>query len=316
MSRKVDLNLNLGIGNVSSTLSLGRYYQDISEAIVHIENTGFGKLDNNNIPKFNDRYSPILIIQYSLICLEHIYLEKNISKYKAHLKSNLNWLENNAHKFKESLVWRESYCEKYKIKEGWISGMTQGQALSLFLRAHQYFKNNNYLTISHKVFNAFQYDINDGGFKRNEKGYIWFEEYTTNYPSYVLNGYCYSILGLYDYYRVTKKKEAKELWEDSLTSLEHYFPKFDVWYWSYYDLNKKELVSRYYQKNVHIPLAKIFFQLTKNPIYSYYAKKWEKNLNNNINLALVFIMYRLKPRLEKLNKINDKIIDKIKSYFI
>ena len=283
MSKKVDINLNLGVGNVSKTLNLGRYYQDISEAIVHIENTGFGKLDDDNIPKLNDKYSPILIIQYSLICLEQIF-SKKISKYETHLKSNLNWLENNAQEFKDSLVWRESYNEKYKIKEGWISGMTQGQALSLFLRAHQYFENKNYLTISHKVYNAFKYDFNDGGFKRNEKGHIWFEEYTTDYPSYVLNGYCYSILGLFDYYRVTKKKEVKELWENSLRSLELNFPKFDVWYWSYYDLNEKELVSKYYQKNVHIPLAKIFFQLTKNPIYSYYAKKWEKTLIINFTL--------------------------------
>ena len=123
-------------------------------------------------------------------------------------------------------------------------------------------------------------------------------------------------MGLFDYYRVTKKKEVKELWENSLRSLELNFPKFDVWYWSYYDLNEKELVSKYYQKNVHIPLAKIFFQLTKNPIYSYYAKKWEKNLNNKFHLAVVFIMYRLKPRFKKLNTTYEKIIDKIKSYFV
>jgi hypothetical protein len=147
-----------------------------------------------------------------------------------------------------------------------------------------------------------------GGFKRvDNHGCIWFEEYPSAIPSYVLNGYIYSVFGILDLYRVTHREELKSLWLDCVKTLETNLPKYDVWYWSRYDQLKKELVSFYYQKNVHIPLMQIMFELTKKEIFNYYAKKWTKNFKNPLHKFITIVMYRIQPRINKIsNRLNKK----------
>ena len=110
------------------------------------------------------------------------------------------------------------------------------------------------------------------------------------------------MFGILDYHRVTNSLAAKKLWDSCLKTLENNLKKYDVWYWSIYDQLKKQLVSYYYQKNVHIPLMEIMFELTKNNLFAKYANKWKKNLNNPFHRLVVKIMYRIQPRVNKLFK--------------
>ena len=56
---------------------------------------------------------------------------------------------------------------------------------------------------------------------------------------------------------------------------------------------REELVSYYYQKNVHTPLMEIMYQLTGKEVFQFYAQKWMKNLNNPFhNLSSISILGR------------------------
>lgn len=300
----IENEIYLGVGNVSNAPILGKYYQDISPAIVHINNGIFAQLDENGVPFLKDNgrnYAPVLIIQYALMCYDLLLDGKDVYSNTDKLKTCLGWLDQNKEVWKDSVVWRSLENKQYGLNQGWISGMYQGQAISLYLRAYQLFNEEDYLHTAHLIFKSFQYDYEEGGFKRiDEHGCIWFEEYPSEKPSYVLNGYIYSILGIYDLYRVTKNEEVLNLWNNCLTTLKVNLHKYDVWYWSVYDQLKEELVSYYYQKNVHIPLMKIMYQITEDDIYKTYAIKWEKSLNNFFHGFFVKIMYRVKPRLKKM----------------
>lgn len=307
MDAGINKNLNLGVGNISYDTFLGAYYQNISPAIIHINNGIFAKLDENGIPFIisnqKPHYAYVAIIQYGLMCYDLLLKNQEQEENKKRIINIINWLDKNKVEYNDSFVWKEIANNQYQLKDGWISGMYQGQAISLFLRAYQLFENEYYLKFAEKIFNSFKYDYLDGGFKRIDKNNnIWFEEYPTNPPSFVLNGFIYSILGILDYYRVTKKENAKYLWDECVKTLEINLSKYDVWYWSIYDQLKKQLVSYYYQKNVHIPLMQIMYQLTNKEIFNYYAIKWEKNLNNPIHNIVTKIMYRVQPRLKKLQK--------------
>jgi IS1 family transposase len=96
------------------------------------------------------------------------------------------------------------------------------------------------------------------------------------------------------------------MWDECVKTVENNLYKYDVWYWSVYDQLKKELVSYYYQKNVHIPLMQILHGLTGKEIFSYYAVKWKKNLNSTFNNIITKIMYRIRPRILKLKNIITK----------
>jgi hypothetical protein len=286
---------------------LGCYYQDISPAIVHINKGVFAKLDNNGIPYMpegNEKiYPPILVIQYALMQCDFINKGTNREKAKETLLLCLNWLEQHCEPFKDGIVLRNSVNKQYNLPNGWVSGMAQGQLISVFLRAYQLMNDEKYLHLAEKTYNIFKYDYSDGGFKRIDKyGCVWFEEYPSSTPSYVLNGFVYTMLGILDLYRVTNKSETKELWENCVKTLEANLNKYDVWYWSVYDQLKEELVSYYYQKNVHIPLMKILFGLTGKEIFNQHAVKWERNLNNRFHRFVTQIMYRVQPRIRKYLK--------------
>tara|TARA_B110001450_G_scaffold239038_1_gene246552 strand:- start:229 stop:1152 length:924 start_codon:yes stop_codon:yes gene_type:complete len=300
-------SINLGLGNISYDNFLGPYYQDIAPSLVHINNEVFAKLDNNGIPfkEVNGKkvYYVVMIIQYGIACYDLFCKNQNEEQNKKNVLAVLTWMDTHKENLNDSIVWRSNANKQYNIKKDWISGMYQGQAMSLYLRGFQLFNNSEYLKTADKIFKSFFIDFDDGGFKRiDDGGNIWFEEYPTEKPSLVLNGFIYAMFGILDYHRVTNSLAAKELWESCLKTLENNLKKYDVWYWSIYDQLKKQLVSYYYQKNIHIPLMEIMYELTKKNIFSKYAKKWKKNLNNPIHRLVVKIMYRIQPRINKLFK--------------
>lgn len=298
-------SLTLGAGNISFDKNLGKYYQDISPSLIHLEEGVFGSVDEKGIPYLirgeEKSYAPITIIQYALANYD-LFLENNNSpNHKEIFINNLKWLIEKSEDFKDSIVIRLKANKQYNIPEGWISGMVQSQFISILLRGYQLLNDETYLELAKKAYNSFAYKYEDGGFKRiDESGCIWFEEYNTDKPSLVLNGFIYSMFGILDYYRVTDDKAAIELWNQCLHTLEVNLYKYDKWYWSVYDQQKRQLVSYYYQKNVHVPLMQIMFQLTKNDLYKHYADKWEKNLKNFLHLTITKIMYRVQPRIRRL----------------
>lgn len=303
---KIDTNILLGIGNISHDNILGVYYQDFIPAKIHYDTESYAKIDKDGIPYFvnNNRayYNPVLVIQLGIICHDLCLKKVQFEKNQKTLLKCMDWLDNNKVD-KNNAFWFlvNNDNKQYNLKSGWISGMYQGQAISLYLRAYQFYDNKNYLITAEKICNSFKYNYSEGGFKRiDEFGCTWFEEYPSEKPSYVLNGFIYSMFGILDFYRVTESQEAKELWEECVRTLEVNLKKYDVWYWSVYDQQKEQLVSYYYQKNVHIPLMQIMYGLTKNELFNTYAFKWQKNLNNPIHRLITKIMYRVQPYVKKL----------------
>lgn len=300
----VNDDLYLGVGNISHEENLAGYYQDFTPAIYHFEHNSMGDFDENGIPYLHDpkgrQYSIVYVIQYALILHDLMLKGIDAEDNKRTIKKCLDWLEEKSEIFRDSIVWRSEANEPYNLPKGWVSAMYQGQAISLFLRGYQLFGEKRYVEISEKVLEYFKYDYAEGGAKRiDENGCIWFEEYPSSTPSLVLNGFIYTMFGFYDLYRVTKSERAKKLFDDCVLTLEKNLYKYDVWYWSVYDQLKRELVSYYYQKNVHIPLMEIMYRLTGKEIFKKYAEKWTQNLNSGFNKFVLQIMYRVQPRLRK-----------------
>ena len=158
--------------------------------------------------------------------------------------------------------------------------MAQGELMSLYLRVYQITKNEDLLKTAKQAYNFLKIDCKDGGVRRLlDNKYLWFEEYPSKIPSYVLNGFIYTLFGLYDLYRVTENIDIKKDIDDCIITLKENIHHFDAGYWSLYDMQNKELVRYYYQKNVHVPQLKILFKLTNEEIFDKYAKKWEKQVN-------------------------------------
>ena len=309
MSRKPDfINLDNSVrfyvGNVSTDPHLGAYYQDCTSAITNFERRQFGDFDADGIPQAdfdeNAYYNVIYIIQYGLIHYDFYCKNNDESKLGPFLKC-LDWIYDNKAEFKDSFTWPSPIINiKYNLPVGWVSAMYQGQAISLLLRGYQHTGDEKYLRCAEKAFQFFKYSITEGGAKVVDKnGYEWHEEYPHSPPLYVLNGFIYMLFGVLDFYRVTSSVEANRLVHSIYKTLINNIGRYDAGYWSYYDLEHRELVSVYYQRNIHSVQLQILYQLTGEKKYQRLADKWLKQCNP-VNIFFVQVMYRVLPRLRKI----------------
>ncbi len=303
--REESKKIQLELGNVSLEPKLGSYYIDMRPAMIHYkDNIWNGIFDVNNVPmcgigEKQYHYSPVNIAQYGFI-LHAIWLDSKDNTVLEQMKACLSRLDKLKTENEYNCVWLyHEYESKYKIKAPWASAMAQGECISFYLRMYQITQDESLLSTALKAYHFLGIDVSENGVKRiDNEGNLWYEEYPSTPPSYVLNGFIYTLFGLYDLFRITQREDVKMNIDRCLKTLKDNLDKFDAGYWSYYDLLKKELVRYYYQKNVHVPQLRVLAMLTGDPIFQNYATKWEKQLTP-WNYMLVKIMYRILPRWRK-----------------
>jgi heparosan-N-sulfate-glucuronate 5-epimerase len=295
-------------GNASLDETLGGYYIDMSQALIHYTDGIFGDFDEAGVPLvgWGDRavYYPVTIAQYGFILHEIWLCNNNLVDYLNKMHACLKWFESNKETYKETYVWRQPLRDAhYQLEPGWASAMSQGEVISFYLRMYQITNDKSLLETAIKAYDFMKFDVSEGGVRRYDKDRnLWFEEYPTKEPSLVLNGFIYALFGLYDLYRVTKIERVKNDIDLCITTLKENISKYDVGYWSLYDQMHKELVKYYYQKNVHVPQMEALYDLTGEEIFKFYAEKWKKTINP-INFAFVQVMYRVLPRVQRIKKL-------------
>ncbi len=300
--REESKKIKLELGNVSLDPELGSYYIDMRPAMIHyVDGTYGGDFDELGVPIINDGgdlvYSPVNICQYGFM-LHADYLETKDEALLQTLNAIVDRLIALQAEKEDTIAWYSyTFDFKYKINPPWASGMSQGEGISFYLRMYEITQDEKLLLYAKKAYQFLEVDVKNGGVKtRDAHGLLWYEEYPSHPSSYVLNGFIYTLFGLYDLYRITGDLDIKKNIDSCLKTLRFHLPNFDAGYWSYYDLLKKELVRYYYQKNVHVPQLEVLYILTNDSIFNRYAEKWKKQITP-LNYILVKIMYRILPRL-------------------
>lgn len=295
----------LPLGDVSLKRTLGIYYIDMRPAIVHYTTNLYGGgFDSDGVPLVVGRdgpyYYPITIAQYGLM-LHADWLETKSPQRMTTLESCLAKLEElKTEDDVHAVWWHQFYRERYNLKPPWASAMAQGELISLYLRLWQALGRQSLRETAWKAYRFMKVPVADGGVRRlDDQGNLWLEEYPSDEPSCVLNGFIYALFGLFDLYRVGGEHEVRDDIDRCLTTLTARLPDFDCGYWSRYDLQKRELVRYYYQKNVHVPQMAVLAQLTGNGLFAFYSHKWQRELTP-LNYLRVQMMYRLQPRLNRL----------------
>lgn len=301
-------HIQLQKGDTSMSPNLGVYYIDFTDSLIHYESDFYGDKDKDGIPMTgtgeNALYYPINIAQYGLL-LHALWLNNKDENALAKMRSCVKVIDQLKTEEEKYCYWIHSTNnERFGLKPGWTSAMAQGQCISLYLRYYQVSGEEEYLERAIKAYNYLEVPVEEGGVRAyDEEGNLWLEEYPSpNKPSCVLNGFIYAMWGLYDLYRVTKNEKVKEDIDSCVLTLKNTLHKYDVGYWSLYDQRTKELVRYYYQKNVHVPQMEVMYDLTGEEIFKTYYKKWKKTVTP-FHYALVFVMYRVRPRWFKLKKL-------------
>ncbi|XP_022668662.1 D-glucuronyl C5-epimerase-like isoform X2 [Varroa destructor] len=163
----------------------------------------------------------------------------------------------------------------------WYSAMAQGQAMSLLVRAYLVTRQQVYLQAALRALELFKKSSKDGGvLTKFADRFSWYEEYPTLKSSFVLNGFVYSLFGIYDVYKVSNDSVARALFLDGFTSLKHMLPLFDTGTGSVYDLRHFSIPSlapnlaRWDYHTTHISQLLYLNTIAQSNVLESTAQRW------------------------------------------
>jgi len=267
--------------------SIGEFYQLFEYKAYFngdFDDNGVILLDyHGNVGK--QRYH-IAISQYGLACYNQ-YKRTNNSKWFNRFMAQVNWHEKNLKKNNKGIyLFYADFDWDYHgiVKAPWASGLAQGNALSLFVRAYTETQDKKYLDICEKLFESMITEIKDGGVLNKDGNNYWIEEMLAS-PKHILNGFMWAIMGIYDYYLLTKNKKVKIWFDRFINTVKNNLNIFDTGYWSLYELSNSRvpMFASIFYHSLHIVQLKILYNMTGDNIFNIYAEKWNRYMEKKLN---------------------------------
>ena len=265
-------HVNQGVGTCFSKNEVAGYYNDLTEKVTRDD-------PDILVPKYHvdtgeEIYFSIGIFQYGLAAYD-LYLKSGEERYKEKLLACADWaLENQ----QDDGSW---VTFAYENPEHPYSAMAQGEGISMLIRAHIVSGDERYMSAACKAKDFMLKPITEGGTTDYHDGLIFYEY--THLPV-VLNGWIFSIFGVFDLYLATQDSKYKDIFDLTVSTLERNLPAFDNGYWSMYDLGN-QITSPFYHR-LHIALLQVLFLITNKPIFFEYASRWdsyEKSRKNKLH---------------------------------
>ena len=279
-------HVNQGVGTCYSRTAVAGYYNDLTQKVTRDD-------PDILVPRYfvdtgEEIYFSIGIFQYGLAAYD-LFLTTHDEVYKNKLIACANWAIDNQ---QADGGWSTF---TYKNPEHPYSSMAQGEGISMLLRAHMVTGEEPYLQGAHKAKEFMLRPIEQGGTTSYRGDDVYLYEYT--HDPLVLNGWIFSLWGLYDYCKYTDDRDAERLLNQTMESLKKKLPLFDIKYWSKYD-DGNRICSPFYHK-LHIAQLTVMYDLFGDEIYREYAEKWTGYQNKFWNPKIAFVQKALQKIFER-----------------
>lgn len=236
------------------------------------------------------RYHPVHTAQCGLAAFNFTFLEAGDGKDQIRtMADKLIDLQDDRGAFRYPFAWRHYLPEK-DLEPGWPSAMAQGKAMSLLARAYMMFGDERYLTAGRKALGYMLLQTRYGGvmttladLHTSLSDFVFFEEYVSDPANYVLNGYIFALIGLYDWSQLpadigANQEVARNYFDKGVETLVHILPYYDLGNVSSYDLGyitfkKRSKVKPGYHM-LHIMQLNVLHEITGEPVFKEFADKW------------------------------------------
>ena len=275
----------------SDPSTLGEYYMPFfakADYPGHYDEDGIPMLDYRG--KVGLQYNPIALSQYGLGNY-NLYRRTGEPERKARFLDAAAWLLRNLEETRfGTRVWNHHFDWEYRdtLRASWYSSLSQGQGVSLLVRAHSETGHGPYLDAAKEAFETFRRDVKAGGVTYTDPaGNLWFEEAIVDPPTHILNGFLWAAWGVYDFGLYTGDPEAKKLFSAAVKTLKENLSLFDTGYWSLYEhsgTRMKMLASPFYHK-LHIVQLEVMHRLNGESFFQEFGTRWERYGNNPVKRA-------------------------------
>jgi hypothetical protein len=176
-------------------------------------------------------------------------------------------------------VWRFRYAIG-SMAEGWISALSQGQAMSVLSRAFWLSGESRFLAAAAAAWPVLRVPVKDGGLlvPFPESGDACWEEYPTPQPSRVLNGWIHAIWGLADLLAVSGDRDVRALLEEGVESARRHAGDYDCGWWSTYDLpdSGPSRYASFHYHTTHIWQLSALAERTGIREFQALAERWQR----------------------------------------
>ena len=263
MTGKSISHVNQGVGTCYSKTEIAGYYNDLTEKVTKDD-------PNILVPKYHvdtgeEIYFSIGVFQYGLAAYD-LFLKTHDEIYKNKLIACADWAVVNQQADGGWVTFA------YNKPEAPYSSMAQGEGISMLVRAAIVTDDQRFADAADKAKKFMLKPISEGGTTEyNGENVIFYED--TDNPV-ILNGWIFSLWGLYDYCKYFGDEELDIILKKTFETLMRKLPDFDTKYWSKYD-DGKNICSPFYHK-LHIAQLNVMHDLFGDPIYKEFADKWKK----------------------------------------
>ena len=282
-------HVNQDIGKCFAKDEIRGYYNNMTEKVTKMSEL----LDNDEMPRLNlaegkFTYFPVAIFQYGFGCYD-LWLQTKEERYIRKFMQCVDWtMEHQDEKGR----WNNfsHYCPETPY-----GSMAQGEAASLLVRAYIHTKDQKYLDAAKRALDFMLLPLEDGGTTKYVDDDAYLMEYT--FKGMVLNGSIFSWWGLYDFVLATGDNgKYMEAMDKILKSLIKVLPLYKCTYWSMY--SEDGLIASPFYHNLHVAQMQAMYQLTGEPIFDEYAKRWERQQKNPLCKSLAFVKKSIQKILE------------------
>jgi hypothetical protein len=168
----------------------------------------------------------------------------------------------------------------FEISPPWYSAMAQGEAASVFVRAALTLGDSTFADAAERAIKPLREDSSIVA--HTPEGPV-LQEYPTEPPSHVLNGWMFALWGLYDVAKLAERSgtaapEAQHAFIEGINALVRRVDLYDAGLgWSRYDLYPHRLthVASPFYHRLHVALLKATADLTDEDVLRRKAAEWE-----------------------------------------
>ena len=248
------------------------------------------------------QYNPLFIAWWGLFNLEQ-YLREKEDKFLQNFLIQVEWLRTNAVERKDGAVvwpcyfdWQEGQA---RLASPWISAMYQGVVISALIRAYRISGDKALLALCEKGTRVFEKSIEQGGVRTVDGGRVLYEEYPAHPLPRILDGFLFSLLGLYDLSVQTGDPRVSALFSEGLKGL---LSQLDSWNyrnkWSWYGTHGY-LCPPHYHK-VNCLLLTVLGNLTGKKTLLQLSERWDVRNRSVLDKLEIFLVFTITKNWARL----------------
>lgn len=182
------------------------------------------------------------------------------------------------------------YLTGQSFQPGWVSGMAQGMALSVYARAYLLTGDKKYIAAGNAVLKFMLSSVSSGGttidlryLDASLSRSVMYDEYPWLPSGYTLNGFMFAMLGVYDWMQMPAVgNTAQDSFSLALHTLRNVLPYYEIGGFSAYDMGhltygRSPHIGISYHA-VHVYLLHALASITRDETLMLYEKKFAEQV--------------------------------------